>query len=284
MQDAPDILISAQNLATLRLAGNVIIVDCRFDLSDPEKGRQDYLRSHVPGAFYAHLDQDLSSPIHAASGRHPLPDASDFSRFLAGMGWSPGKMLVAYDERNNAMAARLWWLMRYFGQSAALLDGGLEAWLDAGLTTETGETSSATAEVVALEADPSMVVSTEDVLANLQKPEFTLVDARAPERFSGSIEPLDSRAGHIPGAINRPLGKNLDESGFFKRPDELKGEFEKLLQPSSPAEAVHSCGSGVTACHNQFAMELAGLGGSRVYPGSWSEWIRDENRPVQSGS
>lgn len=277
-------MISAATLADLRFGGQLVIVDCRFDLSDPDKGRSDYLRSHVPGACYANLDHDLSSPVTPKSGRHPLPRAGDFSRFLASTGWTPGKLLVAYDDRNNAMASRLWWLMRYFGQDAALLDGGFKAWLNAGLTTESGEAQPKPAQTVKLLPDEGMVVSADDVLQNLSVPHFTLLDARAPERFSGSVEPLDTRGGHIPGALNRPLGLNLDASGCFKPPGQLRTEFEALLPEAEPSAVVHSCGSGVTACHNQFAMELAGLGSSRVYPGSWSEWIRDRQRPIETVS
>ena len=284
MSSQPELLISAATLADLRLGGQLVIVDCRFDLSHPDKGRSDYLRSHVPGACYANLDHDLSSPVTPESGRHPLPRASEFSRFLANTGWTPGKLLVAYDDRNNAMASRLWWLMRYFGQDAALLDGGFEAWLNASLTTESGEAQRKPEQSVKLLPDEGMVVSANDVLQNLSNPHFTLLDARAPERFSGSVEPLDTRGGHIPGALNRPLGMNLDASGCFKSPGQLRTEFEALLPEAEPSSVVHSCGSGVTACHNQFAMELAGLGSSRVYPGSWSEWIRDRQRPIETVS
>jgi len=283
MSSHSEMLLSAAGLASLTPGFDTVIVDCRFDFSGPDKGRQDYLASHIPGAHYAHLDHDLASPVNDQSGRHPLPEAAGFAEFLAGIGWTPEKLLVAYDGKTSAIAARLWWLMRYFGHKAALLDGGFEAWINAGLATESGETLVDSAQPVVLHADPSMVVACADVLANLEKPDFTLVDARAPERFDGKVEPLDSQAGHIPGAMNRFLGENLDSSGQFKSSEQLKAEFEELLQKAPGPDVVHSCGSGITACHNQFAMELAGLSSSRIFPGSWSEWIRDTSRPIEKG-
>jgi len=258
-------------------------VDCRFELTDPGKGRLDYQAGHIPGARYAHLDLDLASPATALSGRHPLPESLAFATFLGRIGWSREKLLVAHDDRNNALAARLWWLMRYFGQEAALLNGGLEAWIRAGLPLQVGDLQSEPAIVPELRAQPSMTASVTEILGNIGQPSLTLIDARAPERYSGETEPLDSRAGHIPGALNRPMGLNLDPSGQFKQPDQLREEFESLLQRRPVASVVHSCGSGVTACHNRFAMELAGMAPTRVFPGSWSEWVRDESRPIEIG-
>jgi len=275
------ILLSAARLNERIAAGEAIAVDCRFDLADTGKGRRDWLAGHVPGARYAHLDDDLSSPVLAHTGRHPLPDPDGFARFLSSIGWRPGLLLVAYDESSNAIAARLWWLMRYFGQAASLLDGGLAAWRAAGLRLETGEPTVEPAPAPTLSPEEGLVVSTRRLAAELGQ--LTVVDARSSERFTGASEPLDTRAGHIPGAINRPLGSNLRLNGRFKDPAELRGEFEELLEGREGA-VVHSCGSGVTACHNLFAMELAGLGGSRLYAGSWSEWIRDPARPIATGS
>lgn len=275
-------LVAPERLAQLMAVGQCIIVDCRFDLANAAKGRQDYLSGHIPGAHYAHLNEDLSSPITAQSGRHPLPKPDAFAAFLGRIGWGQGKLLVAYDDRNSAIAARLWWLMRYFGHAAALLDGGLEAWVRAGLPLEPGAVKSAAAPVPVLHGDAAMVVSAADILDGLGHSSLTLVDARAAVRYSGAIEPLDTKAGHIAGALNRPFSLNLDDSGCFKQTERLRLEFDALLQQRSADSIVHYCGSGVTACHNRFAMELAGMAATRVYPGSWSEWVRDESRPIET--
>ena len=278
-----ELLVTPGQLQELLASGSCVAVDCRYDFGKHGAGLQSYLGGHIPGAHYADLDSDLASPVTSTSGRHPLPAAAAFAAFLSRISWTNQVLLVAYDERTNAFAARLWWLMRYFGHPAALLDGGLEAWNRAGLPLVPGSAQSVPTAVTRLEPDVSMTVAATDILHHLKLPAVTLVDARAPERFSGEVELLDTRAGHIPGALNRPLGLNLDPSGCFKAPASLKQEFETLLNHRSPASVVHSCGSGVTACHNHFAMELAGLGETKVYPGSWSEWIRDPGRPIATG-
>jgi thiosulfate/3-mercaptopyruvate sulfurtransferase len=278
------ILVSAAELEALLGDGRGVVVDCRFEMSAPDKGRADWLKGHIPGAAYAHLDHDLSSPISAHSGRHPLPDPEHFSAWLASIGWSPEVLLVAYDEGSNAVASRLWWLMKYFGQRAALLDGGLAAWVAAGFSLESGAPQRHATEQPELVADPHMTVDASTIHRSLGGDTLLVLDARAGQRFSGEMENLDSRAGHIPGALNRPFGSNLVPGGRFKAPQELREEFATLLGNRHTAEVVHSCGSGVTACHNLFAMELAGLGGTRLYPGSWSEWIRDPARPIATGS
>ena len=275
------ILLSANRLDELIRQERCVVVDCRFDLVETERGRALWLDGHVPGAAYAHLDQDLSSPVGPATGRHPLPDDEKFARFLAAIGWSEDKLLVAYDEGPNAIAARLWWLMRYYGRKAALLDGGLAAWRAAGYELESGAPVPSPAPVPRLEADAGMVVCTGQQLVSEES--ALVLDARASERFSGESEPLDTRAGHIPGSVNRPFAANVLINGRFRNAAELKREFMRLLGNTEWKNVVHSCGSGVTACHNQFAMELAGLPGSRVYAGSWSEWIRDPQRPIETG-
>jgi thiosulfate/3-mercaptopyruvate sulfurtransferase len=174
-------------------------------------------------------------------------------------------------------------MMRYFGQSAALLDGGLAAWIDSGFPLESGTPQVAPAIAESFEPDERLAISAAAIYDQMESPEWVVVDARAPERYSGKVEYLDSKAGHIPGALNRPFGDNLDNSGCFRPPELLKAQFEALVGPVSATKVVHSCGSGVTACHNLFAMELAGLGFTRLYPGSWSEWIRDPARPVKTG-
>jgi thiosulfate/3-mercaptopyruvate sulfurtransferase len=277
------ILVSAAELEALLADGRCLAVDCRFEFSDTDKGRADWLGGHIPGAAYAHLDDDLSSPITEQSGRHPLPDADRFAAYLASIGWTKGKLLVAYDEGSNAVASRLWWLMRYFGQRSALLDGGLAAWVASGRPLEAGDRARSSVDVVKLRPNEGMQVGSDDVQRLSGAPDFLLLDARAGQRFRGEVEPLDTRAGHIPGSINRPFGANLELSGRFKEPAALREEFLSLLHGREPHGVVHSCGSGVTACHNLFAMELAGLAGTRLYPGSWSEWIRNPGRPIETG-
>jgi thiosulfate/3-mercaptopyruvate sulfurtransferase len=192
-------------------------------------------------------------------------------------------LLVAYDEGSNAVAARLWWLMKYFGQRAALLDGGLAAWVASGRPLESGEPHHRATARTELVGAPGLTVDASTILRSLGGDALLVLDARASQRFSGEVENLDSRAGHIPGARNRPFGSNLGPEGRFKEPRELREEFAALVGNRDTAAVVHSCGSGVTACHNLFAMELAGLGGTRLYPGSWSEWIRDPARPIATG-
>ena len=277
-----EILVSPERLQQLITAGVCLVVDCRFDLSDVKKGRIEWLEGHIPGAHYAHLDDDLASPITVQSGRHPLPETGAFARFLASLGWSEGQLVVACDEGSNALAGRMWWLMRYFAQPAALLDGGLAAWKEAGLPLETGPVDSQQAPVASLQPITPMAVSSEQVLKNLESKDDIVLDARSPERFSGEVEPLDTKGGHIPDSVNRHLELNLEANGRFKAPSKLRIEFEALLGETGAASVVHSCGSGITACHNLFAMELAGMGTSRLYPGSWSEWIRNPSRPIET--
>jgi len=280
---AGNILISAAELDDLIRARSCVVVDCRFDFEDAAAARAEWREGHIPTACYAHLDDDLSAPIHSKSGRHPLPEPDRFAAYLASIGWSPGKLLVAYDEGPNAVASRLWWLMRYFGQPSALLDGGMPAWIVSGRRLEVGDPAPAATQPVKLKPDPRMTVTSETVLEHLGRDDMVLLDARASQRFTGEVEPLDTRAGHIPGSVNRPYGSNLELGGRrFKDSASLRSEYQKLLGDRDPSAMVHSCGSGVTACHNLFAMELAGLEGSRLYAGSWSEWITDPARPIES--
>jgi thiosulfate/3-mercaptopyruvate sulfurtransferase len=274
-------LVSATQLNERIVDGSCVVVDCRFDLLDMEKGKAQYLEAHLPGAAYAHLDDDLSSPILEHTGRHPLPPTENFARFLASIGWTADRLLVAYDEASNAIASRLWWLMRFHGQAAALLDGGLAAWRTAGLPLESGHVSFEPSNRVDITADESMVIDTQRLADDPDA--YTVIDARASERFTGEVETLDSKAGHIPGALNRPFGANLSMNGRFKKPEELRDDFQRLLADRGGLPVVHSCGSGVTACHNLFAMELAGLDPTILYAGSWSEWIRDPGRPIETG-
>jgi len=277
-------LLSPRQLARKIEAGDTVVFDCRFELLHPERGRQAWLAGHVPGAVHADLDRDLAGPVTPSSGRHPLPRARAFAAFLARSGWEPGMTVVAYDGGNGAVASRLWWLMQYFGQpDAALLDGGLDAWQRAGLPLEQGETRPRRKPAVRLQGDRTMVLRSREVAARLRQGELRLLDARDPERFLGRLETIDPVAGHVPGARNRYFGANLGADGRFLGVADLRKAFAGLVPADGPRKVAHMCGSGVTACHNLFAMERAGLAGSRLYVGSWSEWIRDPSRPVATG-
>lgn len=276
------ILFSAQELLEAQSNPGCVIVDCRFVLGDTEAGYEDYLESHIPGAIYAHLDNDLSSPVTSTSGRHSLPDADKFALFLARSGWSPGKLLIAYDDAGGAIAGRLWWLMKYFGHDdAALLDGGIPAWWAAGFGLESGDSEPADLPLAPYRIRAELTVSTTEIEESLGKNRFELVDARAPERFSGEIEPIDAVAGRIPGSVNYPYNMNLARNGSFKAQEDVREGLLELAGSHRVEELVHLCGSGVTACHNIFAGEFAGLKGSKLYVGSWSEWIRDPSRPIE---
>lgn len=261
----------------------VVVVDCRFSLADPQAGRRAYLAGHVPGAVYADLEQDLSGPVGPDTGRHPLPEPAQLARRFAAWGIGPGTQVVALDDAGGAMAARLWWLARWLGhRQVALLNGGHAVWQAAGLPLETGEVTRPSADFVA-RPDADRWVDAGYVAETLALGQGVLIDARAPARFAGEEEPIDPVAGHVPGALNRPFTTNLDEAQRFLPPDALRAAFLSLLGDALPSEVMHMCGSGVTACHNLLAMEVAGLPGSRLYAGSWSEWIRDPARPVASG-
>ncbi|HET9836059.1 MAG TPA: sulfurtransferase [Rhodanobacteraceae bacterium] len=278
-----DVLISARDLAALPVS-EALIVDCRFELSDPGKGEREFLEAHVPGAVYASLDRDLSDLSKKNLGRHPLPDEQTFSRTLAGWGWTPRLRVITYDDSGGALAAaRLWWMLRVCGIEASVLDGGWRAWREAGLPVERGEAHSREPTRVKLHFDPAQVVYYEE-LERLRGGESSLLlDARGAARYRGEVEPIDPVAGHVPGALNRPFGDNLDASGHFKSPAQLRGEFATVVGERDPHEVIHMCGSGVTAAHNLLAMEAAGLHGSRLFAPSWSGWVSDPSRPVAAG-
>jgi len=272
-------LIDANALATC--GRDVLIVDCRFELGDPGAGARACAQGHIPGAVYASLDDDLSDLSRTGLGRHPLPHAEAFAAVLSRWGWTPATPVVAYDAANGALAAaRLWWMLRLVGaREAAVLDGGIAAWTQAGLTLDTGVARRDSTRVdVAFDA--ARIVCTDTLVTALKRPETLLVDARAAPRFRGDVEPVDRLAGHIPGAVNRPFADNLQADGRFKSEAQLRAEFSALLGTHRSAETIHSCGSGVTACHNLLAMEHAGLSGSRIYAPSWSGWISDPDNPV----
>ena len=274
---ARELLITATRLRSLLTSNAHLIIDCRFDLKDTQAGFAAYLESHIPGAVYAHLDNDLSSHVTDSSGRHPLPDADEFAAFLARIGWVPGTSIVAYDDADGSIAARLWWLMKYFGHDCGvLLDGGFKAWCEAGFELESGPSESTGSSAELLVADNRLVLTTAEVVDGLARREILLVDARARERFAGEIEPIDTLAGHIPDAVNYPFTLNLGPDGTFKPVAEIYAGLQAIRGQNQ----VQMCGSGVSACSNIFAAELAGLEPAKLYVGSWSEWIRDPSRPI----
>ena len=257
-------------------------LDCRFDLSNPESGRQKWLQSHIPHAAYADLERDLSSPITPGSGRHPLPNPVDLAHCFSDWGIGMETQVVAYDDSNGAIAARAWWLLRWLGhEHVAVLDGGLTAWRRAGLPL-TDEAYAPEPTHFELQLNRAMAVDANELAASLAQGDVVL-DARAAARFLGEEEPLDKQAGHIPGTHNYPYAANLDRHGCFLSPAELRTCFDAARQNLPPERAICMCGSGVTACHNLLAMHIAGLHGARLYPGSWSEWSSDANREIEAG-
>ena len=276
-------LISAAELARHLHDANWIVCDCRHDLADTEAGRRAYAESHIPGARFVHLDEDLSAPKTGKNGRHPLPDPDKLVRRLGELGIDGTKQVVAYDASGGPYAARLWWMLRWLGHdAAAVLDGGWNAWTKAG--------NPATAQLPAIKAArfagrprSDLARDAGSVAAGIGPAGPLLVDARAPNRYRGESETLDPVAGHIPGAANRFFQANLAADGKFKPAAALKDELAAMLGGRAPGQVTHYCGSGVTACHNLLAMEIAGLAGSKLYPGSWSEWCSDPSRPVAKG-
>jgi thiosulfate/3-mercaptopyruvate sulfurtransferase len=273
-------LISSQTLAENYNNPDWVLVDCRFDLTNPAWGFQDYQRAHIPGAVYAHLDHDLSSPITPQTGRHPLPSPEDFKARMETWGISHNSQVVVYDTTGGGFAGRLWWMLRFFNHPAvALLNGGFAAWQREGLPTKSGIEHRQPVKIEeSLTSRMEMMVDAHEVDRIRQDPDYCLLDARAPERFRGEVEPLDTIAGHIPGAENRFHGQNIQADGTFKSLELLRREFQEILGEVPPERLVVYCGSGVTSCHHLIAMEAAGLTGARLYVGSWSEWIRDPDR------
>ncbi len=276
-------IISANDLSRLIESGNVAVFDCSFDLSDPAQGARDYASGHLPGARYLHLDHDLSSPA-GARGRHPLPGRDGLAAKLAEEGLHAGQQVVAYDRSGGWFAARLWWLLRWLGHDAvAVLDGGLGAWTAAGLPLETETGPAVPGDFSAAPTPGAPVADVDAVLANLTSRERLVIDSRSPERYAGLPNPADPVTGRIPGAANRFFQDNLAADGTFRSPDELRLAFGRAGQGLPPERLILQCGSGVTACHNLLAMEIAGLAGAALYPGSWSEWIKDPARPIERG-
>jgi len=273
-------------ISTGVLAGHLddpVIVDCRFKLDDEAWGRRQYEAAHIPAAVYAHLDHDLSGPKTGTNGRHPLPDPGALAQTFGRLGITNGMQVVAYDQDNGMYASRLWWLLRWLGHDAvAVLDGGFAKWTAERRETRSGaETRPPQTFVPAPRGD--MVVDAAVVTSLMQNHEWRLIDARAAERYRGDVEPLDKVAGHIPGAVNHFFQTNLDESGTFRPPEDLRARLGASLGHISADHIICYCGSGVTACHDLLALEHAGLRGAKLYAGSWSEWCSDPGRPIESG-
>lgn len=276
-------LIGARELAAHLNDPDWVIFDCRHDLTNPDFGRAAYARGHLPGAHFLHLDEDLSGPMTGRNGRHPLPDPQRLARRLGELGVSNATQVVAYDDAGGMFAARLWWLMRWLGHRlVAVLDGGLIAWCDTAQALTKSAPQPVPQTFTARLQDG--VVDAAYVEAHLRQSDVLLIDARSPDRYRGENETLDPVGGHIPGAINRFFRDNLDTHGRFKQASVLREEFGRILKGGDARRVVHQCGSGVTACHNMLAMEAAGLSGSRLYAGSWSEWCADHERPVATGA
>ncbi|MBX9631100.1 MAG: sulfurtransferase [Burkholderiales bacterium] len=273
-------LISIAELLTRLDDPGTVIFDCRHDLMKPDAGAAAYAKSHIPGARFASVDRDLAGPLTGRNGRHPLPDPNKFIAWLGSQGVSNDTQVVAYDSGGSMYAARLWWMLKHWlgHEKVAVLDGGWDIWVRAGhpATDAVREPQPATFTATPRDA----YVTVDQVLAHLGKPGMQVIDARAADRFRGQNETIDPVGGHIPGAVNRVFRDNLDAFGFYKPPAELHAAFEALVGNRPMHEIVHQCGSGITAAHNLLAMEIAGMKGTKLYPGSWSEWCADPARPI----
>ena len=277
-------LVTTEELARHLADPDWIVIDTRHELTNPETGPRLYAEGHIPGAYFMHVDYDLSGQKTGRNGRHPLPDLAEFAAKLNQRGVGPGKQVVIYDDLSGNYAVRLWWMLRWLGHDkVAVLDGGYPLWVKEGRSVTKDVPPVRKGDFV---PRPHLgdAVDVHFVARFRESPEMKLVDARVAERFSGKQETIDPVAGHVPGAINRFWKDNLGPDGRFKATERLREEFDRLLAGARPEQVVHMCGSGVTACHNIFAMELAGLSGSKLYPGSWSEWCADPARPIATES
>src|SRR5579863_398983 len=277
-----DTLVETETLAAHLDDPDWAVFDCRSVLGDPEAGPKTYARSHIPGAHYIHLERELSGPITPDTGRHPLPDPRVLAAILGRAGVDGRVQLVAYDDAGGAFAARLWWLGRWLGHTrTAVLNGGWQQWVKEDRPVSSGEVRPAPRHFDYKGTTGGACFSTAEVLEMVRgRKHGLLLDARSPVRYRGEQEPIDPVAGHVPGAVNLPHAGNVYEDGRFRSPTALRQRFEEALGGTRPEQAVCMCGSGVTACHNLLAMDVAGLKGARLYAGSWSEWIRDPARPV----
>lgn len=282
-------LISADELLALRDSGERLMVfDCSFDLTNPQAGDRHFAEAHIPGAVRADLERTLSArkgdPHAASGGRHPLPAREAFADWLGGVGFANDMQAVVYDRQGVNFAGRLWWMLKWLGhEPVAVLDGGMPAWYAAGGVVTSGTPVAHAATRFTIAAPRARLLGAQQVLEHLGDPGQSIIDARAAERYRGEVEPMDPVAGHIPGALNRPFGRNIDDDGRLKPASVLEAEFLELLDGRDPASVVHHCGSGVTAVPNILAMELAGLGRQPLFAGSWSEWCSDPARPVARG-
>jgi len=275
-------LISAGELAEHLSDPDWLVADCRFELGKPDAGLSAWREGHIPGAVHVDLERDLSAPVTARTGRHPLPAIEDFEATLSRFGVGDRTQVVCYDAGSGAFAARLWWMLRWLGHDAvAVLDGGFAAWTAEGRPVSTAAAARSPGGFVA-RPRPEMLCDVEGVSRALARGEL-LVDVRGAERFAGSVEPLDSVAGHVPGAVNLPYLENLDAAGRFLPPAKLASLWRKRTGAVAGRPAICMCGSGVTACQGLLAQETAGVKGGRLYAGSWSEWIRDPSRPIARG-
>ena len=276
-------LISVAALASRIARPGLLIVDCRFELSDPSRGRADYLAGHIPGAVYAHLDEQLSGPRSGTTGRHPLPSPAAFARTLGEWGLEPGTLVVAYDQANGAMASRLWWMLRARGHAQVqVLDGGITAWRAAGHDVETTVPGRRPTAVAPRPFEG--VVDSQGIQAGLAQGMIALVDARGADRFAGQNETLDPVAGHVPGALNHPFAGNLGADGRFLDAAQLRDRWRATLAAAGNKPLVCMCGSGVSACHNLLALDLMNHPAAQLYAGSFSEWIANPSRPVATGA
>lgn len=278
------VLISTSELAAHLSDPDWLVADCRFELGKPDAGVAAWREGHVPGAVFVDLERDLSAPVTPRTGRHPLPKIEEFAAMLSGLGVSESSQVVCYDAGSGAFAARLWWMLRWAGHDAvAVLDGGFAAWTAEGRPVSTEAVAQEPTHFVA-RARPNMVIlDAAGVMESLAGGE-RLVDVRGAERFEGRVEPIDAVAGHVPGAVNLPYTENLDAGGRFRQPRELAALWRTRTGAAPGRAPICMCGSGVTACHGLLALEAAGIGGGRLYSGSWSEWIRDPSRPIARGS
>lgn len=281
-------LISVDQLQTLQSSGQPYMVfDCSCDLMKPELGPAQYAEAHIPGAVYAHLDNALSAkgdPAAASGSRHPLPTREKFAAWLGSVGFGNAMQAVVYDRQGVNYAGRLWWMLKWLGHAnVAVLDGGLQAWQSAGLPVAAGAEAARAPTTFKVQEALAKLVDVDTVQSQLGSARQHVLDARATPRFRGEVEPIDPVAGHIPGALNRPFATNMGADGKFKPAAQLRTEFEALLGHRTASEVVHHCGSGVSAVPNILAMEIAGLSGSALFAGSWSEWVADPSRPVARG-
>ena len=281
------LLIEADQLKTIQQ--ECIILDCRHDLFNHDAGAADYASSHIEGAQFCNMETDTAGAHTGTNGRHPLPSREAWRDRLAAFGLHTNQQLVAYDAHGGQFAVRVWWMARWIGHShVAVLNGGLPAWIAASGTVQSNLLTGAAGTVkpgnICIQSSLSHHIDADQLALNLAAKSSILIDARAQVRYAGETEPIDPVAGHIPGAVNHFYQHNLNADGRFKSADLLRAQFESLIKQTPPVQVIHQCGSGVTACHNILAMELAGMTGSSLYPGSWSEWCSDTARGVQKGA